>query len=318
LAAIVIVVVVVVVAVRSAMHSGEAAEYQRYMTSVADILKSSDSVGTDLTKLLTNPGDTNRTQIQAQLDTFVATSEQLEVKAKALGAPKELVKQNIHQIFLLVISFRRMGVSELKPALMNALEVQDTEVAAKQISHALDYLTNSDFLYKEVFITRATDILQQGNVAGVTVPSTQFMADPDLASTAKVLDILAGLKSTGNLQAIHGVAVAKVVAMPDEKEITAGGTFNLTSSDQLTFVVTVENQGNMEEKNVPVVITLQSQKKTVQVPVLKPKAQVNVNVTGLQPTPYGEVAVLKVTVGPVLDEQYKGNNTIEAQVIFKL
>jgi len=145
---------------------------------------------------------------------------------------------------------------------------------------------NSDFLYQEVFFTGATDVLREKELQGVTVPSTQFLTDPDIASPASVLNILAGLKSTGNLQAIHGVAIAKVVAMPDEKEIKAGGTFNLTSSDELAFVVTVENQGNMEEKNVPVVITLQSpdstepQKVTVQIASIKAKTDATIEVSG--------------------------------------
>jgi uncharacterized membrane protein len=120
------------------------------------------------------------------------------------------------------------------------------------------------------------------------------------------------------------VAIAKVVASPDDKEIAAGSTYNLTSSDELAFKVTVENQGNMSEKDVPVVVTLLSpdsstpQKVTVTIPELKPKEELTVTVTGLNPTTYGEVALLKVEVGPVKDEKYTDNNSIEANVIFTL
>jgi len=324
LAVIVIVVVVIVFAVRSAMNSGEAADYQRYMTEVADILKQSDSMGGEVVKLLTNPGDTTRKDIQTRLDQFVATSEKLELQAKALDAPHEFIKQSVHQFFVLVMTFRHTGLADLKPSLMNALEVQDTEVSSEQISRALYYLTNSDFLYREVFIPKATEILKAKNLTGVTVPTTQFMADPDIAAKSRAQEILAQLKSTGNLQAVHGVEVGQVVAMPDEKEITGGGTFNLQASDQLAFVVAVENQGNMAEKDVPVTITLlspdstQPQTVTVKVPELKPKEEVKVTVEGLNPTAYGEVALLRVEVGPVKDEKFKDNNWIEANVIFTL
>ena len=77
---------------------------------------------------------------------------------------------------------------------------------------------------------------------------------------------------------MHGVAIAKVVEQPDEQEIKNGQTYNLTASDQLTFLVTVENQGNMAEKDVPVVVTLatqsgEPQKITVTIPELKPGAR---------------------------------------------
>jgi hypothetical protein len=324
LAVIVIVVVAIVLVVRSSMNSGEAADYQRYMTAVADILKKSDVMGGELVNLLTNPGDTNRTDIQTQLDQFVATSEKLELQAKALDAPSELIKQNVHQFFVLVMTFRHTGLADLKPSLMTALEVQDTEVSSEQISRALYYLTNSDFLYREVFIPKVTDILKAKNLTGVTVPTSQFMTDPDIASKSRAQEILAQLKSTGNLQAVHGVAVGTVVAIPDNQEIKSGGTYNLHSSDQLAFVVAVENQGNMAEKDVPVTVTLLSpastkpQTVTVKVPELKPKEQVNVTVEGLNPTEYGEVALLRVEAGPVKDEKFKDNNWMEANVIFTL
>ena len=323
LAAIVIVVVVVVVVARSVINSGQAADYQRYMTSLADILARSDEVGDGLLELLENPGDTNRTQIQVQLDKFVAECEALETEAKELGAPKDLIEQSIHQMFLLVMSFRQIGVSDLKPALMNALDVQETDVAVEQISHALAYLVNSDFLYDEVFVTKATAILQSKSLSGVTVPSTDFISDEDITSAAKVLDMLAGLKSTGDRQAIHGVALVKVVAMPDNKEIKAGGTYNLTQTSDLEFIVTVENQGNMEERDVAVLITLQvgtadPQRVTVEIPLIKPKAEATAKVKDLDPSAYGEQATLRIKAGPVPNEKYTENNSIKATVIFKL
>jgi hypothetical protein len=324
LAAIVIVVVVIVLVAKSAISSGEAAYYQSYMSTVSDMLKQSDKMGSELVKKLTNPETTTRKDIQTSLDTYIAASEQLEAKAKAMNAPKDLVSQDVHQFFILVMSFRYKGLSDLKPSLMNALEVQDVEVSSVPISRALQYLTNSDFIYSEVFVPRATEILKAKNLTGVNVPTTQFLSDTDLASKSRVQGLLAALKSSGNLQAVHGVAIAKIVESPDDKEIVAGSTYNLTSSDQLAFAVTVENQGNMSEKDVPVVVTLLSpdsttpQKVTMSIKELKPKAQVTVTVTGLNPTAYGEVALLKVEVGPVKDEKFTDNNSLEANVIFTL
>jgi hypothetical protein len=309
LAAIIIVVVVIVVVARGVIHG--------------DILKRSDQVGADLGQLLQNPGDTNRSQIQTRFDKFVVDSDALEVEAKALEAPKDMVEQSVHQMFLLVMSFRQIGVSSLKPAIMNALDAQETKVAVEQISHALAYLVNSDFLYDEVFVTRSRALLQEKQLTGVTVPPTDFVSDDAITSAANVLDMLAVLKSTGDRQAVHGVAISKVVAMPDQKEITAGGTFNLTASASLTFVITVENQGNQDEKNVPVLITLQvgtadPQRVTVEIPQIGAKEEATIEVQGINPTAYGEVAVFRVKAGPVQGEKYTENNSVKATVIFKL
>ena len=323
LAAVIVIVVVIVVVVKSAMETGEAADYQRYMTSVADLVEQSDTIGGELTKLLTDPGDTSRKDIQTKLDQFVAKSRQLETQAKEMEVPKDLLEQNVHQFLVLAMTFRATGLADLEPSLMNALEVQDTEVAAEQISRALYYLTNSDFLYREVFVPKATEVVKEKSLAGVTVPSSEFLSDPDLASRTQAQEIIATLKSTGNLQAVHGVAIDKVVAQPDEQEIEDGRTYNLTSSDELAFLVTVENQGNMAEKDVPVVITLgtasgEPQKITATIPELKPGALVTATIEGLNPTDYGEVAVLTVEAGPVAGEKFEDNNSLKANVIFKL
>jgi hypothetical protein len=324
IAGVIIIVVIIVVAVTASSRGVDVATYQQYMNSVSSIVKQSDAIGADLAGLLTNPGETTRQEVQTHLDQYISTSESLEAEATKLKAPDLLVKNGADQFFLLVMQFRYKGLQNLKPSLMTALEVQDVDVSAQQISGALSYLTTSDFLYREVFIEKAAAVLKDKNMAGVSVPSSQFLTDPDLASQTRVKDVLNVLKSTGNLQAVHGVAVVKVVELPSEKVIADGGTYNLASTDSLQFKVTFENQGNMAEKDVPVSVELsspnssQTQKKVVTVPEIKPKEQVTVTITGLNPTPYGERWTLKVDVGPVNGEKVKDNNTIEASVIFML
>ena len=323
LAAIVVIVVVITLVVRSAINSKEAAGYQRYMIEVSSILKTSDAMGAALTTLLTDPAGTTRSNLQTRLDTYIQKSSQLATQAEKMKVPSQLVSANVHQMFVTTMQLRAKGLVDLKPSLMTALEVQDVVVSSEQVSRALKYLTLSDFLYDEVFVQRAADVLKQKNLVGINVPTTQFLTDPDLDSNSRVQAMLTTLKSTGNLQAVHGVGLIKVVVIPDEKVITANDTFNLVSSDQLAFQVTIENQGNMSEKNVPVKVTIypvteKTESKTVNVPEIKPKEQLTVTVKGLNPTPYGEKAHLKVEVGPVKDEKRKDNNSLEADVIFTL
>ncbi len=324
LAAVVVLVVVIVVAARSASRGGEAAAYQRYLTAVTDLMKQSDALGQELQTLLTDPGDTNRKDIQTRLDRLVANSAKLAEEAQALEAPSDLVKEGVHQFLILIMTFRKNGLADLKPSLMNALEVQDVDVTSEQIAHALTYLTNSDFLYDEVFAPRLKEILKVKELTSLTVPDSEFLEDHDLAYKSRVQEIVAKLKSIGNLQAVHGVALRKVVATPDEVEIKKGNTHNLTATADFALQVTVENQGNMAEKDVPITITLLSpssvdpQKVEATIPELKPGEIVTATVQGIDPTPYGEVAQLRVEVGPVPGEKVQDNNWLEAKLIFKL
>ncbi len=338
---------IIIFSARACARSGEEGAYTRYIGEVQNIVAASDDIGSQLTALLISPGDISRGEVQSKLEGFVAECDSLEKQAGALGAPKSMLSGTAQQIFVLVMHFRATGVNQLKTYLLSALELEDTSGAAatpgagatttttiqvniapaagstEQIINSLRFLTTSDFIYREVFEVEVAKLLTARAIPGVAVPSSQFIDDPDIATTSQVQQIVAEMKNTGTLQAVHGVALRAVVAMPDSKEIRQGGTYDLTQSQALSFVVTVENQGNMDEIGVPVKVELVS-KSTNQAPVsakiatLKAKGTETITVEGLSATAYGELATLTITVGPVTGERTVSNNTITATVIFKL
>lgn len=345
--ALVVLLLVIIFSARACARSGEEEAYRSYVAEVQKIVTASDEIGAQLTALLLNPGDISRAEVQTNLEGFVSQSAALEQQATELSAPKSLLSDTTHQVFVLVMHFRSTGVNQLKTYLMSALELEDTSGAAvatatpgattttlppdmtyaagstEQIMNSLRFLTTSDFLYKEVFEVKVAEMLTEKNIGGVTVPTSQFIADPEIATTAQVTKIVDALKTTGNLQAVHGVALKSVLAMPDSKQIVQGGTYDLTQSQGLAFVVTVENQGNMDEAGVAVQVELTSPSTsqpavTARIASLKSKATETVTVEGLNPAPYGEVATLTVTVIPVKDERFTDNNSLTATVIFKL
>jgi len=322
LLAVIVIILVSGFLIRNWLHDRQVNTYETYTRQVTDVLKRSDVVGRDMSQLLLTPGDSTRKDVQTKLDQYIATSNRLTEEAKVLVSPSDL--KEAQQWFVATMQLRSRGLENLKPALMNALEVQDIEVASDTISRAMLLLVLSDVTYEEFFVKRATQVLQDRQIAGVTVGTTDFVTDSNLASKAKIKEVLTTLKSSDTLQSVHGVALNSVQALPSEKMIEAGGTYNLTSTDELRFVVTIENQGNMVEKDVPVELTLsapssaQPQIVTVKVPELKAKEIKEVTVTGVNPSDYGEKALLKVKIGPVPEEKIEENNTLEAHLIFTL
>jgi uncharacterized cupredoxin-like copper-binding protein len=322
LVAVVIVVAIGGILIRNWMHNREVSSYSGYVDQVTSILKDSDKTGAELTALLVKPGDATRKDVQTQLDQYIATSNRLTDQAKLLAAPSDL--REAQQWFIATMQLRSRGVENLKPALLNALEVQDVSVSSEQISRAMQLLVLSDVAYGEFFVTRASSVLKERNISNVTVPSTKFITSSSLSTPAAIKELLTTLKSSSSLQTVHGVALTKVVVMPSEKVIAAGSTYNLQASDQLAFVITVENQGNMTEKDVPVTLKLtgpsstQPQIQTVKIPEIKAKESKQVTITGINPTDYGQQALLHIEAGPVPGEKNLANNVLEAHVIFVL
>jgi hypothetical protein len=322
LAIIVAVVVVGALLIRSWVHSREVAAYQAYVADVSDIIKLSDAEGKKLSTLLLEPGDATRKDVQTKLDQYQQTCTVLTEEAMAVAAPKDL--KEAHQWFVAILQLRSRGLENLKPAIMNALDAQDIEVPSQQVTRAMQLLILSDVAYDEFFSSRAASVLKEKQIPEVNVVSSRFVDTPELATVGNVKEMLTAFKSSDNLQTIHGLAMVQVVAMPSETDLTPGNTFNLPSTDQLHFIATIENQGNMVEKDVPVTIQLtaandtQPQIRTVKVPEIKPKEELQIRFDGISPTDYGEKAHLMVEVGPVPGEKNLDNNRIETNVIFTL
>ncbi len=323
LAAVVIVVVLLAgLLINSWLHKREVSSYSTYITHVSDILKRSDESGRNLSQLLLEPGDATRKDVTTKLDQHIATADKLTTEAKSLTVPNDL--KEAQQWFVAVMQLRSSGLTDLKPALLQALEVEDTEVSSETISRAMLLLVLSDVMYDRFFMTRATEVLKERQIAGVNVGSTKFITDSTLSSKAKIKEILAILRSSETMQTVHGVALKEVRSQPADKVIERDGTYNLQSTDQLKFVVTIENQGNVVEKDVTVQVSLtvptstQPQSVGVKIPELKAKEVKKVTITGINPTDYGEKALLKVVVGPVKEEKNTANNKLEAHLIFIL
>jgi len=188
------------------------------------------------------------------------------------------------------------------------------------------YLTNSDFLYKEVFVSKATEIVQReepgrGDCSG----PPRFFDDPDLASRTQAQQIHrpaqerrepAGCAWGGYRQG-HGAA-GRPSRSPTARPTTS------TSSDQLAFLVTVENQGNMSEKDVPVLVTLgaqtgEPQKVTVTIPRTQARREGDRHGKGAQPHAVWRRSHPQSGRGcRSAGEKFIDNNSIEANVIFKL
>ena len=72
-----------------------------------------------------------------------------------IKAPSAL--KEAHQWFAATMQLRTRGLTNLKPSLMNALEVQDIEVSSDSGHARLQLLMLSDVAYQEFFVERATD-----------------------------------------------------------------------------------------------------------------------------------------------------------------
>jgi hypothetical protein len=157
------------------------------------------------------------------------------------------------------------------------------------------------------------------------VPDSNFVVNPDLASTRSMIPIfqrIRGAATGGTPTGVHGNGIVSVKVLP------SGVTLNTTSNDpipastDLGFEVAVENSGESQEVQVPVTLTIQKSpqpivKKAV-IDIINPGETKTLVFRDFPQPPFGSRTTLRVEVTPVPGEKRTSNNTAEYPVIFSV
>lgn len=313
---------------RACADSRRTNSYRTYFeTNVKGIVDDSHRQGQELDGLLNEPTDSDQAQIVARVEKLANDADDLVKQANDVKTPDAFKDTNLWLVTSL--EYRRTGLNNLKRALAQALASGDSadEDAAKAAALAVQRLVASDVVYSDSFVYNAQQILKDQGVDGVTVPEgsdTQFVLDPELASPKNMALVLPRLQSgtpTGTsgkktkVTGVHGLGLVSVTAEPEGIQLTGGSTTQLKASDDLAFKVTIENQGEGQEVQVPVTVELKSseaepQKYTATLDSIDPDSQESVLVPLSRPTPtFGVTLTATVTIGTVPGEKISSNNS---------
>jgi uncharacterized membrane protein len=110
-----------------------------------------------------------------------------------------------------------------------------------------------------------------------------------------------------------------VTVQPSGTALSEQGVNRITLSDQLSFDVEVQNQGDSEETDVPVTITIQGGKRISvdqTIPRIAAGQTETVSIPLTEQPDAGSVSRMTVEIAPVPGEGTKENNTATYQVAF--
>ncbi len=295
-------------------------QYTDYAIQANKLVRRSNETAEGFSELKTQVSTISRAELKARLTQYTKDCADVQEDCALLRAPEEL--RRTHSYLQLCFEIRAKGMEDYQPAIFNALKDEDLEVAASQVSKALRYLVLSDDAYA-LFKEKAEDFFKG---KGVDVSLLELVSfDEELVfEKSSVLSFLQQLKGVEALEVIHGVAIVELSTNPrwieyDEKSKTA--TFSET--EDFVVVITVENQGNQIENDVPIEailkseIELEEQIASARIGSLAPGARETVTIQGLEPTGDGIVNLLTVTVGPLTGEKLITNNTREFKFVVK-
>ena len=188
------------------------------------------------------------------------------------------------------------------------------------------YFTGPDAYYQSLFYTQTRKIMKDDDVSDVEVPTSTWYLTADLLDKARVQEMLDRLQTSSKTAGIHGVALSGVTVLPSATELVRDKSVTVPADADLAFSVTVENQGNVEERDVPVEVTLQlpggggktTQTATIAVIAAGQKQSVEVQGFIIPPEAIAKTSTLTVKAGPVAEERVLENNSATYKFLLQL
>jgi hypothetical protein len=303
--------------------------YKDYLREVAADMQQSQQESDAVFGLLRQPGDQSPVDLQNSINGFRSEAARLADRAKKRSVPGGM--EGGHRYLVDTLEFRRDGIAAVARLLPTALGDQGAGTAVQRIAAQMRTFDASDVIYTTRYLPKLySTIKKEGLAQDVPIPETLrtpkgFLPDIDWLRPTVVADRIARIKGggTGTTAAtpgLHGTGLVSVTVQPSGKQLTPSGTTDIPATKGLSFDVQVQNQGENDEKDVTVKLTISGAGKPITVSgqiqqiARGATATVSIPLPSLPPT--GRPVTIKVSVAPVPGETKVDNNTQEYQAVF--
>jgi hypothetical protein len=282
-----------------------------YINSISVLVQQSNKISYDFFNVMDRASDMTREDLDRELLTIIEESKVV------MGNTTELIPPEFfevaHGYLELVFKTRNRAYEDFRPALSNALQDLDLEIATTQITNTFLYMYMSDEIYL-YFQDKLKESGEELEISNLTILDSAILKERSLTNTKNVSEFISEIKSVSELQERRGVAVIE-----DTIEFNPGVLNNqgdywiIDSSSEISVSIAIENQGNVIENDVDVVIRYMAEdniidEKKYTIPIINPSEEKMVTLSGFIAYP-GRKCELEVSAGPVPDEVFLGNNS---------
>jgi hypothetical protein len=305
--------------------------YSNYVNKVDTIAMQSNTDGQHTVAAFTTPGLSVQ-QIVAKLDAIATAESQNVASAKSLTPPGKLRTQ--HANLIQSLQMRVSGVEGLAKALHDSSGTSASALALILTQETYALLA-SDVMWDDLFRVPSQTVIDDAGVHQVTVPSSHFLAAPDLIITEhawqqilqRISGSAGGSSGTSCGSGLYGTNISQVAALPNgaggKVQVLTSGLNTVTTSQSLLMQVTIFNGGQSQEVQIPVTLTVpQSQGgpivRTEKVQLIDAGHYETVTFSDLGEVPFDTTATLRVDVAKVPCETNVANNSGSYKVLFTL
>jgi hypothetical protein len=301
---------------RSNQQENALKDYNRDVTSV--ITSSDRDVGRAFFQLL-GSGSDQAQDLQVQVNQLRLAADEDARRARNFDVPGPMDGAQSH--LLLTLDFRAEALRRIADDLPTALgRGQPAAQATSRIAGQMQKFLASDVVYNQRVAPLIKEALDDKGVTGQRIPNSQFMPSVAWLSDDYVADRDARQPVAVQAPApgLHGHGLTSV-AVGDNTLQPSPVVNRVPATGRVTFHVTFANQGDNDERNVRVNVTVRGGGRTVTarktVPQTKAGSPAEVDVPLTQTPPIG-TATVDVAISAVRGEGKTDNNRQRYTVIF--
>jgi hypothetical protein len=323
--AVVLLLFILFFAVRACASSRKENALKDYNREVSSIVKESDQqVGAPFFQLLGQASSDSPADLQTNISGYRVQAESQLKQAKDLSVPDEM--KGAQESLLTALQFRRDGLAAIAEKIRTALgdEGEAANTAITQIAGQMQTFLASDVLYQARVSPLIKSALDDADISGQKIASSRFLPGIEWLSEKTVaaeLDqqLTGGTRKTGEIApGLHGTGIESVTV--GDTKLQPDAPNRLPASADTAFVVRFTNQGENDEFDVKVTVSIEGGDKPIKVSrtvdtVAKGQTAEATLALGQKP-PTGAAVTVKVTVAKVPGEQKTDNNTASYDVLF--
>ncbi len=323
-----VVLILLVIGFRGCLSARQDSAIKDYVSDSSELINQSKLEGEQLFGLLGSEGGQDENvdsanaanALRSESATLVDRAQDLDVPDPVSSAQDYLVES---------LELRRDALDVVARELPGALADQERRQSSDRIAEVMQVFLTSDVLLQARFIPSLQTALEDEGLDGeVTLPRAarlQFVPDTQWVQADYVADQVAALRSgeggTTDDEAapgLHGNGLGTVTL--GGVALTPGGSATVPLASDLSFDVQVVNQGENNETDVNVKVTVGEGDDAIVAEEAIPEIAIGEaqNVTipvGGEPAT-GQNVPITVEVEPVAGEDVTDNNTAEFTVIF--
>jgi len=318
----VLVLILLVVGVKACASSAKKNSLRDYNTDVASIARDSDTQVTGpFFKLLESPNKGSAVNVEAQINQFRASAEELAKRSRDISVPDDMTDAEI--ALQQSLDLRAGALDKISDKIRAALGTgSGAETAVSQIAGQMQSFLASDVLWSQRVAPLIKETLDDNDITGQTTPISRSLPNLGWLDPATAADRLGAEGAAGTTGPVapgaHGHGLVSVAVGPTT--LAPGSVNRIPATTPPTFTVKFQNQGDNDERNVKVSVRIAGAGRPItaskSVPQTTAGQEATVTVPLTRRPPVGTPVTITVAVAPVRGEKKTDNNRQEYPALF--